>query len=72
MEKAKVAARARLRDIFDPNYEPLEEVHDDLDHSEAEDMETVNSSCGDASSVDINYHGSEVGESSKSNTAMEA
>ncbi|KAI8542511.1 hypothetical protein RHMOL_Rhmol08G0143700 [Rhododendron molle] len=38
---------------------------------EAEDMEIVNLSHGDASLVDLNYHGDEVGESSKSNTVME-
>ncbi|KAG5516212.1 hypothetical protein RHGRI_037046 [Rhododendron griersonianum] len=44
MDKAKAVALARLHDIFDPNYEPWEELHDDWDHSESEDMETIHSS----------------------------
>lgn len=31
--KVKAPALAQLRDIFDPNYEPWEEVHDAWDHS---------------------------------------
>lgn len=48
MDKAKATALARLRDIFDLNYEFWEELHDDWDHSESEDMEKIHSSCRDS------------------------
>lgn len=49
MDKAKATAIARLRDLFNPNYEPREEVLDEWDRLELEDMEAIKSFCGDSS-----------------------
>ncbi|KAI8572406.1 hypothetical protein RHMOL_Rhmol01G0196000 [Rhododendron molle] len=68
----RVAAKARLRNIFDPNYEPWEEVHDALDQSDSEDVEVDNSFHGGCFGIGAHYHRFQVGESSRSNTIMEA
>ncbi|XP_058216416.1 uncharacterized protein LOC131327328 [Rhododendron vialii] len=70
-DKAKAAAKARFCDIFDPNYEPWEEVHDALDLSDSESAEGNNSVQGVSSWSDTNYHRFQVGESSLSSTKME-
>lgn len=70
--KARVAAKARLRDIFDQNYEPWEEVHDALDQSDSEDVKVDNSFHGGCSGIGAHYHRVQVGGSLRSNTNMEA
>ncbi|KAI8551476.1 hypothetical protein RHMOL_Rhmol06G0189200 [Rhododendron molle] len=39
LAKARVAAEAKFRELFDPAYEPWEEVRGNWDHSDSEDMD---------------------------------
>lgn len=70
--KSKVAAQAKLREIFDPNYEPWEKVHDVSDQSDLEGVEVNNSCDGSTFWFPNDNHEFLVGESSRSSTKMEA
>ncbi|KAG5520846.1 hypothetical protein RHGRI_033425 [Rhododendron griersonianum] len=73
LAKDKATAAAKFREVFDPAYEPWEEVYGNWDHSDSEDMDSEdrefpNQSCG-GSATCANFH---IGESSRSNVTMEA
>lgn len=70
LDPASRAAKAKFCELFDPNYDPWEEVHDALDHSDSEDIEVISEVFGCPRMVK-NSHSFEVGESSHATTRVE-
>lgn len=68
--RARAAAKARFYDIFDPHYEPWEEVQDSSDQSDLEDADTNHLSHKGTSCFANDDHTFHVRESSRSSTMM--